>query len=222
MIGGSLAATGISLATPPVKDRLDGLFSLSLAYLVKEKWTREAALLEWGQLITLSMMAVALGMDAFSLGLGLGMKRLPYSQMVIISLSIGLFHVLMPLIGMIIGQYVSMMMKEVAILLGGGMLCFLGGKMLFQQNEEHVVQIQSMIQILMLSTSVSLDSLSAGLTLGLFAADKWIAISLFGGIGALMAGMGLSVGKFAGAWLGNAGETLGGIILILLGLKFIW
>lgn len=179
-------------------------------------------MLEWGQLITLSMMAVALGMDAFSLGLGLGMKRLPFSQVIAISLSIGLFHVLMPLIGMMIGQYVSMMMKEVAIVLGGGMLCFLGGKMLFQQNGESIVHIRSLVQILMISTSVSLDSFSAGLTLGLFAADKWIAISLFGIIGALMAGMGLSMGKFAGAWLGSVGEALGGIILILLGLKFIW
>ena len=79
-----------------------------------------------------------------------------------------------------------------------------------------------MVQMLMISTSVSLDSLSAGLTLGLFSADKWIAISLFGGIGALMALVGLSMGKVAGTWLGNAGETFGGIILILLGLKFIW
>ena len=179
-------------------------------------------MLEVGQLITLSMMAVALGMDAFSIGLGLGMKRLPFSQIITVSLSIGLFHVLMPLIGILIGQYVSMLMKEIAIILGGGMLCFLGGKMLLQKNDDSMINIQSMVQILMISTSVSLDSLSAGLTLGLFAADQWLAISLIGGMGAFLAAMGLSMGKFAGAWLGNAGETLGGIILILLGLKFIW
>lgn len=178
--------------------------------------------MELGQLITLSMMAVALGMDAFSIGLGLGMQRLPFSQIATMSLSIGFFHVLMPLIGILIGQYVSMVMKEIAILLGGGMLCFLGGKMLIQKNDETMIRVQSMVQVLMISTSVSLDSLSAGLTLGLFSADKWLAISLFGGIGALMALVGLSMGKVAGTWLGNAGETLGGIILILLGLKFIW
>jgi len=34
----------------------------------------EFTLPQWGQLITLIMMAFALGMDAFSLGIGLGMK----------------------------------------------------------------------------------------------------------------------------------------------------
>jgi len=178
--------------------------------------------LEFGQLITLAMMAIALGMDAFSIGLGLGMKRLPFSQIVMMSLLIGFFHVLMPLTGMMIGQYVSMMIQEIAVLLGGGMLCFLGAKMLLQKSEDPIISVQSVMQILMISTSVSLDSFSAGLTLGLFAADKWLAISLFGGMGALMAAMGMSMGKVAGSWLGNAGETLGGIILILLGLKFIW
>lgn len=177
---------------------------------------------EWGQIITLTMIAVALGMDAFSLGLGMGMKSLPYNKMFYLSLFIGIFHVFMPLIGMAIGQYVSTMMKEMAVILGGGMLCFLGGKMLVQKNEEPDLQVTSLLNIFFLSISVSLDALSVGLTLGLFATDQWLAVILFGSVGAIMAGIGLWIGKFAGIWLGNAGEAVGGIILILLGLKFIW
>lgn len=178
--------------------------------------------MEWGQFITLAMIAIALSMDAFSLGLGLGMKRLLHRQMFFLSVTIGIFHVVMPLIGMVIGQYLGVIMKEVAVMVGGGILCFLGGKMIFQQSDEETVRIHSMAQLLLLSTSVSLDSLSVGLTLGLFSTDPWLAVSIFGFVGALMSGMGLWMGRFAGSWLGNAGEAIGGLILILLGLKFIW
>lgn len=178
-------------------------------------------LLEWGQFITLSMIAIALSMDAFSLGLGLGMKRLLHRQMFFLSVTIGILHVLMPLVGMVIGQYLGVMMQEVAVMIGGGILCFLGGKMIFQKSDG-TVRIHSLTQLFLLSTSVSLDSLSVGLTLGLFSTDPWIAVSIFGCVGVMMSGAGLWMGKFAGSWLGNAGETIGGLILILLGLKFIW
>jgi manganese efflux pump family protein len=178
--------------------------------------------LEWGQMITLAMLAIALGMDAFSLGLGIGMQRLRYRKMIYLSLSIGLFHVVMPLLGMAIGQSISSLMKELAVILGGALLCFLGGKMIVQTNKEPELGLHSWLSLLLVSFSVSLDSLSVGLTLGLFATEQWIAASLFGGVGALMAAVGLWIGKFASGWLGNAGEAVGGLILIVLGLKFIW
>ena len=50
-------------------------------------------------------MAFALGMDAFSVGLGMGMAKLRNSQMLQIGVIIGLFHVIMPLFGMMAGQF---------------------------------------------------------------------------------------------------------------------
>lgn len=179
-------------------------------------------MLEWGQVITLVMIAIALGMDAFSLGLGMGIKVLPNKKMIYLSLLIGLFHFFIPLIGMSVGQYVSVLMKEMAVLLGGGMLCFLGGKMLWQETDEEDVQLHSLPEMALLSVSVSLDALPVGLTLGLFATDPWFAVLLFGVVGALMTGVGWWLGKHVGVRLGSFGETIGGIILIILGLKFIW
>lgn len=56
-----------------------------------------------GEIIALSMMALALGMDAFSVALGMGLLRLRLRQMFYIGLTIGLFHILMPLAGMAVG-----------------------------------------------------------------------------------------------------------------------
>lgn len=60
-----------------------------------------------GELITLSIMAFALGMDAFSVGLGMGMVKLRKKQIFYIGFIIGLFHVIMPLAGMAAGNMLS-------------------------------------------------------------------------------------------------------------------
>jgi putative Mn2+ efflux pump MntP len=180
---------------------------------------------QWGQLITLIMIAVALGMDAFSLGIGLGMRRIPLRLMTWLSLFIGVFHVVMPLIGILLGQLLGSIMQEIAAAAGGGMLCFLGLNMLFQVvkgDKEKDLAVRSWAGILLFSLSVSLDSLSAGLSLGLFAVDLPLAVTLFGCAGFLMAGSGLMLGRVIGSWAGSYGEVLGGMILLILGSKFLW
>jgi manganese efflux pump family protein len=185
----------------------------------------ELSVVQWGQILTLTMIAIALGMDAFSLGVGLGMRRLSWWQMMALSLSIGLFHVLMPLLGMMMGQFLGTVMKGIAVVVGGGMLCFLGLNMLMNviRNEKETgIHIQSLIKIFLLSLSVSVDSLSAGLSLGLFHSDLFLTCLMFGSAGFMMAGGGLMLGRFIGNWVGGYGEFLGGIILIILGSKFIF
>ncbi|PRZ16522.1 putative Mn2+ efflux pump MntP [Laceyella sediminis] len=179
---------------------------------------------EWGQLFTLSMIALAMGTDAFSFGVGMGTKRPAVGTISKLSASVGFFHVLMPLIGMAIGQLLGKVMKDVAVMVGGGMLCFLGLSMLWhvirEGEEDERFRISSWGSILLFSLSVSLDSLSAGLSLGLFDADIWLALLLFGLFSFAMTGIGLVLGRFMGGWIGTYGEVIGGMILIYLGCKF--
>ena len=61
-----------------------------------------------GQLAAIQLMAVALGLDAFSLGIGVGMRGgMRLGHMLGISFMIALFHMLMPplgLFGMLLGH----------------------------------------------------------------------------------------------------------------------
>ena len=185
----------------------------------------ELTLIQWGQVMTLSMIAVALGMDAFSMGIGLGLKRIPGSQMTLISLSVGFFHIIMPLLGMGIGHFLSTLLKDIAVMLGGIMLCLLGLNMLYQVvkgDDSEEIQVQSFWQTLILSLSVSMDSLSAGLSLGFFSTDMVLAVLLFGFAGLTMAGTGLMLGRIFGGWIGRYGEVIGGFILLFLGGKFLF
>lgn len=83
-----------------------------------------------GEILTLSMMAFALGMDAFSVGLGMGMAKLKRNQVFQIGVIIGLFHVIMPLGGMIAGQFLSGALGALAGYIGGALLLVLGIQMI--------------------------------------------------------------------------------------------
>ncbi|MGO4376081.1 manganese efflux pump, partial [Paenibacillus sp. MCAF20] len=76
--------------------------------------------------------------------------------------------------------------------------------------------------LLVFALSVSIDSFSVGITLGMFAADIWLTVLLFGIFGGLMSIMGLSLGRKVSADLGEYGEALGGAILFVFGILFIF
>lgn len=178
-----------------------------------------------GQFISLLFIAAALGMDAFSLGLSIGLRGLLFRQICIISLTIGLFHFLMPLLGIGIGHMLSEVMGAVAVYVGGVLLCVLGFNMIWSGLRGESIYIlfnqSSYWSILVLAFSVSVDSLSTGLSLGLFSANTVLAVSMLGMGGGVMAGVGLTIGRFASGWLGDYGELLGGTILLVFGIKFL-
>jgi putative Mn2+ efflux pump MntP len=184
----------------------------------------ELSLPQWGQLITFVMIAFALGMDAFSLGIGLGMRGIVAQQLFAMSGTIGIMHILMPMVGMTIGRHVNGMVGDIAVWVGGGLLCFLGGNMLWSSLREASTvsgSVASFWGMLVSSISVSLDSLSAGFSLGILSTDAPFVLGLMGIFGGLMGGLGMILGKFLGHWVGNYGEALGGLILMLLGFKFL-
>lgn len=182
--------------------------------------------LVWGQFITLSVIAIALGMDAFSLGLGLGMRKPTRSRALLISSCIAIFHVFMPLFGIWIGQYLSLYFHHIAVIIGGALLCLLGIQMFWSSIQDREDDLRfsdrTIIGIILIAFSVSLDSLSAGLSLGFFATDPVLTIVLCGLAGGIMSWFGLYFGSLMGSWIGKYGEVFGGFVLITLGIQFIW
>ena len=73
-----------------------------------------------GEMITIIIMAFALGMDAFSISLGMGMYKLRLRQIFKIGITIGVFHIVMPLLGMITGRFLSEQFGAIAAYIGGG------------------------------------------------------------------------------------------------------
>ncbi len=181
-------------------------------------------LFSFGQLLTLMIVAFAISMDAFSISIGIGTIGISRKLIVKISIIFGLAHVLMPLIGILFAQMVSRYIGIFSSYIGGGVLCVLGVHMvytgLFGARMDRSIPISS-IAIMIFAVSVSIDALSIGFSLGLFSVNTWLTILLFGFIGMSMSCFGMVLGKHVGNLFGSYGEAIGGIVLVILGLKLI-
>ncbi|UII58001.1 manganese efflux pump MntP family protein [Cytobacillus spongiae] len=176
-----------------------------------------------GEFITLLIMAFALGMDAFSVGLGMGMFKLRLRQIFKIGITIGLFHVWMPLLGMVAGRFLSEKFGEIAAYIGGGLLLVLGIQMIVtsMKDEENTFITPVGIGLFVFALSVSLDSFSVGLTLGIYGAKTILVLTSFGIIATVLTWIGLVVGRKVQGWIGVYSEALGGGILLAFGIKLL-
>lgn len=177
-----------------------------------------------GQLLTIIVMALALGMDAFSLGIGIGMRGLRLREIARLSAMIALFHILMPLAGMLTGHYVGVMLGGIATTAAGALLLLLGGHMIYSSlrgESLNSIDHRTVWGTLVFAFSVSIDSFSVGISLGMFSAHMAVTVLLFGVAGGIMSVFGLMLGRSVSRSLGGYGEALGGVILFGFGLLFL-
>lgn len=184
--------------------------------------------------------AIALGADAFSLALTIGLAGIRKSMMIRLSLVVAVFHVFMPLGGMMLGQTLGSIIGQFASLIGALVLVGLGGRMLykvfrptrqsfsfgearkalFHTNSTGNNSLEG-YGIYVLAASVSLDALSVGFSLGTVRADILMTVLVIGMIAGLMTGTGLVLGRIMGTRLGEKAELFGGLALFLMGVKLL-
>jgi manganese efflux pump family protein len=75
--------------------------------------------------------------------------------------------------------------------------------------------------LLLFALSVSLDSFSVGLTLGIYGAKTIMVLLCFGIAATVQTWAGLLLGRKVQGWLGTYSEALGGTILLGFGLKLL-
>ncbi|MBS4175412.1 manganese efflux pump MntP family protein [Bacillus sp. FJAT-49736] len=175
------------------------------------------------ELFTLMLMAFALGMDAFSVGVGMGMFQLRYRQIFFIGITIGFFHVWMPLIGMLAGHFLSDTFGTITKYIGGILIIVLGLQMIissFQKEERNLIKPEGW-GLLLFAFSVSLDSFSVGLSLGIFGARTAAVLICFGIAATILTWAGLIIGRKVQGLLGTYSEVLGGSILFAFGIKLL-
>ena len=59
------------------------------------------------KIITIILIAISLSMDAFSLALIYGTQGIPKKHKLLLATIVGLYHLIMPLIGLTIGKYIE-------------------------------------------------------------------------------------------------------------------
>ncbi len=176
------------------------------------------------ELVTISTMAFALSMDAFSVSLGIGMMFIRLKRIALISGLTGLFHMLMPFIGITIGKLISRHFGEFALIFGGCLLIAIGISMIrssFQFEKNAAIISPYGIGLFLFPLSVSIDSMSAGLSLGMFGAKTFVTVIIFGIVSTVMTMSGLVLARKFRRVFGKYSMALGGMILLTFGVKMI-
>ncbi|WP_028543898.1 manganese efflux pump MntP family protein [Paenibacillus taiwanensis] len=177
-----------------------------------------------GQWLTIMVMALALGFDAFSLCLGIGIKGIRGRDMVRISLMIALFHIAMPLLGILTGIWMSAILGQITVIAAGALLVMLGAHMVyssFKGESSGWIDTATLGGTMLFALSVSVDSFSVGVSLGMYQSHMLMTITAFGLLGGLMSILGLKLGNQVGQHLGEYGEAAGGAILLTFGVLFL-
>ncbi len=177
-----------------------------------------------GELVTIIIMAFALGMDAFSVSLGMGMYRLRMRQVFNIGVTVGIFHIFMPLLGIMAGRFLSERFDAIASYIGGGLLMVLGLHMIISSLRKESASLLTPVGfgLILFALSVSLDSFSVGMSLGIYGAKTWIVLICFGAGAMLLSWLGLFIGRSVQDWLGKYSEILGGVILLFFSIKLLF
>lgn len=176
-----------------------------------------------GEFFSLLMIAFAVGMDAFSVSLGMGMLQLRLKRIAIIGFMIGVFHIVMPLLGIYLGKIISSQIGSFTAIVGACIIIAIGLQMiihaLLPDTNDRLSPVGA--GLVLLAFTVSLDSFSLGLSLGMSQVKAIVAVLLFGICSTCMTWSGLLIGRKVRGLLGVYSEMLGGSILCGLGIAML-
>ncbi len=177
-------------------------------------------------IIELLLVSVALAMDAFAVSIckGVKMTSIKKLQVVIIALFFGVFQMLMPILGWLVGMKFESYIKEFDHWIAFILLSILGIKMIietFKKTDDEVKNHFDLKELFVLAIATSIDALAVGITLAFLDINIFLASLTIGLVTFVLCVIGVLIGKFVRGKLNNKAELLGGIILILIGTKIL-
>ncbi|TKX31854.1 manganese efflux pump MntP [Campylobacter aviculae] len=177
--------------------------------------------------ISLIFLSCALAMDAFAVSLckGFSVKKLNLRHYFIVGIYFGGFQALMPALGYIIGisfaSFIASIDHWVAFILLG----LIGLKMIKESFESENCDTnanQFGFKIMFaLAFATSIDALAVGVSFAFLEVNLSIALLLIGLITFILCTIALKIGNKFGVFLKNKAEFLGGVVLIVLGIKIL-
>ncbi len=187
------------------------------------------------------LLALGLGADAMSVCMAVGVKWHGPKQKFRLAWHMGFFQFLMPILGYFAGSRLAGLLSGVGKYVAAALVFAVGVKMLLEAIKSHPGAVAEGIEhtaerelhvrakdptrgwsLIGLSLATSIDALVVGFSLGLRGRAIWLISIVIGVVAALMALVGVAIGRRVGAALGRPAEILGAIVLMALGVSFIW
>lgn len=171
------------------------------------------------------LIGLGLSADVFALSVVTGMtiKQVRIHHAILLALCLGAFHIIMPIIGWYIGVYVQKYISSFDHWVAAGMLCYIGGKMIYQSYQEDTVRedIFTVKQLLLLSFVTSLDAFFIGISFAIINGSILQPAIIIGCIAFISCLVGIYIGKHTKSLVGDRAEFFGGIVLVIIGIKIL-
>lgn len=177
-------------------------------------------------LIELFLIAVGLSMDAFAVSVckGLAMPKCTFKKAAIVGLWFGGFQALMPTIGYVLGAQFQETIASIDHWIAFVLLALIGGNMIHEaldNDEEEADASLDVKTMFLLAVATSIDALAIGITFAFLKVNIIPAVCFIGIVTFIISFAGVKIGNVFGVRYKNKAEIVGGVILILLGLKIL-
>ena len=174
-------------------------------------------------IVTIILIAISLSMDAFSLSLIYGTEGVKSKGKIILSLIVGIYHFIMPLIGLTLGSIITSKIIINTNILVGIILSLISVEMIvssFKNKEEKF--LFSLPGYLLFGLSVSIDSLTTGIGLPAITNNYIITALIFSVTSFIFTFLGLNLGNILKQKYGKISTLIGGTILLIIGIIYIF
>lgn len=177
------------------------------------------------EILTVILLAIGLSFDSFAVSVcsGLNLPHIRFFQAVKIAIFLAFFQAFMPLLGWLVGNSMKSLIEPFDHWIAFGLLSLIGGKMIVESFiSSEVREIKNPLHIkviLMLSLATSIDALAVGFSFSTFLDKILLAIFIIGLVTFIASMLGILLGKRTGPKINRYAEILGGLILIIIGVK---
>ena len=180
-------------------------------------------------MLELFLIAVGLSMDAFAVSVckGLSLGKINGKHMAVAGAWFGGFQALMPVVGYLLGSSFASVVKTFDHWIAFGLLLLIGGNMIKESfggddddNASHHSDFSWRV-MLPLAVATSIDALAVGISFAFLGSNIWVASPIIGVVTATLSVAGLIVGNLFGRRHRSKAELVGGVTLILIGIKIL-
>jgi manganese efflux pump family protein len=175
--------------------------------------------------ITIVTIGIGLSMDALAVSIinGFVIKKLQIRHAFRIAFSFGFFQALMPVIGWAAGLSFRKYIQSFDHWIAFSLLFLVGGKMIYESINcrEEKKDCLRFPALLSLSIATSIDALAIGLSFSFLQVEIIIPALIIGAVTFIICFIGIFIGDKIGRFIGNKIELIGGLILIIIGIKIL-
>lgn len=181
-------------------------------------------------MLKLLLIAVSLALDAMTVSISVGMSdpQAALKQGLRMGVWFGAFQFAMPLIGFLLGSTLSAYVAFAAPYIAFALLAFVGGRMVMDALQNKNCEVPSAAystltakKLFALAVATSIDALAVGVSAAFMALPLLLSCAVIGVTAFLLSLVGALVGRKLGCAFQRWAQVLGGVVLILIGLKFL-